>query len=186
MDKRFIVEAKTFVFSVLDGAAVLRVEEKRKNFFGKVILSFQCSEWLVSTMEGLLGFSIEQDFVKSFREGSKVLIARLGGNKTGRFLEATVFGMGGRKCFILILEGSGGWGWHKFSGELRKAADYLLAMVGCRLGSLSALEQKAGKVEGTSLGLATKWTGLSFAGVLMLNPITAMKVVSAWGFFLPD
>jgi hypothetical protein len=104
MDKRFIVEAKTFVFSVLDGESVLRVEEKRKNFSGKVILSFQCSEWLVSTMEGLLGSPVEQDFIKSFREGPKILIARIGGNKAGRFLEVTVFGMGGRKGFILIPE----------------------------------------------------------------------------------
>jgi hypothetical protein len=82
------------------------------------------------------------------------------------------------KGFILILEGSGGWGWHKFSGELRKVADYLSAMVGCRLGSSSALEQKVRKVEGTSLGLATKRTGLSFAEVLRSNPITAVKVTS--------
>jgi len=74
---------------------VLRVEEKRKNFSSKVILSFQCSEWLVSTMEGLLGSPEEQDFVKSFREGPKVLIARIGDNKASRLLEATVFGMGG-------------------------------------------------------------------------------------------
>jgi hypothetical protein len=40
MDKRFIVEAKTFVFSILDGASVLRVEEKRKNFSDEVVLSF--------------------------------------------------------------------------------------------------------------------------------------------------
>jgi hypothetical protein len=95
MDKWFRVEAKTFVFSVSDGASVLRVEEKRKNFSSKVILSFQCSEWLVSTMEGLLGSQEEQDFVKSFREGPKVLIARIGDNKASRLLEATVFGMGG-------------------------------------------------------------------------------------------
>jgi hypothetical protein len=132
----------------------------------------------VSTMEGLLGSPVEQDFVKSFREGPKVLIARIGGNKASRFLEATVFGMGGRKGFILIPEGSGGWGWHKFSDELRKVVDYLSAMVGCGLGSSFALEQKAGKVEGTSLGLATKWIGLSFAEVLRLNPITVGKVSS--------
>jgi hypothetical protein len=181
MDKRFIVEAKTFVFSVFDGASVLRVEEKRKNLSGEVILSFQCSEWLVLTMEGLLGSLEEQDFVKSFREGPKVLIARIGGNKAGCFLEETIFGMGGRKGFILIPEGSGGWGWHKFSGELRKVADYLSAMVGCGLGSSSSLEQKVVKVEGTSLGLATKWTGLSFAEVLRSNPITAMKKVTSVG-----
>jgi hypothetical protein len=54
-------------------------------------------------------------------------------------------------------------------------------MVGCGLGSSSALEQKARKVEGTSLGLATKWTGLSFVEVLRSNPITAMKKVSSLG-----
>jgi hypothetical protein len=30
MEKSFIVESKTFVFSVLDGASMLRVGEKRK------------------------------------------------------------------------------------------------------------------------------------------------------------
>jgi len=48
-------------------------------------------------MEGLLGSPEEQDFVKSFREGLKVLIARIGGNKPGRVLEATIFEMGGWK-----------------------------------------------------------------------------------------
>jgi hypothetical protein len=69
-------------------------------------------------MEGLLVSPEEQDFVKSFREGLKVLIARIGGNKAGRFSEAIVFRMGGQKGFILILEGCGGWGWQKFSGDI--------------------------------------------------------------------
>lgn len=89
--------------------------------------------------------------------------------------------MGGQKGFILILKGSGGWGWHKFSDELRKVANYLSAMVGCELRSSTALEQKVGKVEGTSLGLATKWTGLSFVKVLRSKPITAVKKVSNVG-----
>jgi hypothetical protein len=56
-EKSFIVESKTFIFSVLDGASVLRVKEKRKSFLGKLILSTQCFEWLASTFEILLGFS---------------------------------------------------------------------------------------------------------------------------------
>lgn len=116
MEKSFIVELKTFVFSVLDGVSVLRVEEKRRIFPGELILSTQCSEWLASTLEILLGFPEIQDFIKSFREGSKVLIARRGGNQAGRFLKAAAFGMGGRKGFILIIEGHGGWVWRKFSG----------------------------------------------------------------------
>jgi len=82
MGKSFVVESKTFVFSVLDGASVLRVEEKRKSFSGELILSSQCSEWLASTLEILLDFLEDQDFIKSFREGSQVLIAWKCGNQT--------------------------------------------------------------------------------------------------------
>jgi hypothetical protein len=44
MERRFLVEAKSFVFSVLDGVSVLRVEEKRKDFSGEVLLSNQCTD----------------------------------------------------------------------------------------------------------------------------------------------
>jgi hypothetical protein len=40
MDKNFLVESKSFTFSVLGGASTLRVKEKRKNFLGVVILNF--------------------------------------------------------------------------------------------------------------------------------------------------
>jgi hypothetical protein len=39
MDKKFIVESKSFAFSVLGGALTLRVEEKRKKILGVVILN---------------------------------------------------------------------------------------------------------------------------------------------------
>jgi hypothetical protein len=172
MEKSFIVELKTFVFSVLNGVSVLRVEEKRKSFFGELILSTQCSEWLASMLEILLGFSEDQDFIKSFRERSKVLIARRGGNQAGRFLEAAAFGMGGRKGFILIPKGRGGWGWCKFFGELRMAIEFLSATVGCGLGSSSA---KDGKDEGSRSGLAPFWTGPSFVEVLRSDSISAVK-----------
>jgi hypothetical protein len=72
MDKKFIVESKSFAFLVLGGASMLRLEERRKNFLGVVILNSQSSEWLALMLEVLLGFPEEQYFVKSFREGSKV------------------------------------------------------------------------------------------------------------------
>jgi hypothetical protein len=94
------------------------VVEKRIFFLGEVVLSAQCFDWLALALEVLMGISEDQEFVKSFREGSKILIARRGGNRTGRFLEVTIFGLGGWKGFIIILEGRGGWGWQKFFGEL--------------------------------------------------------------------
>lgn len=130
MEFSFIVESKTFVFSVLDGASMPRVGKKRKSFCGEIFISPSCSELLASTLEILVGFPEDQVFIKSFREGLRVLIARRGCNQAGRFLEAASFGMGGRKGFILIPEGRGGWGWIKFSDELRKAIDSLSALVG--------------------------------------------------------
>jgi hypothetical protein len=135
----------------------------------------------VSTLEVLLGFKEEQDFVKLFREGSKVLIARRGGNKAGRFLKATTFGLGGRKGSILIPEGRGGWGWLKLSDELRKVVDFLSVSVGCGLGSSSTLEKKAVKDDRPILGLAPKWTGPSFAEVLRSDLTTAAKTMPIVG-----
>jgi hypothetical protein len=94
MEKSFLVESKIFVFLVLDGVSRLRVGEKRKSFSGEIVISPQCSEWLASMLEILLGFREDQEFIKSFREGSKILIAWRGGNHTGHFLEAAVFGVG--------------------------------------------------------------------------------------------
>jgi len=96
-------------------------------------------------LEVLLGLPEEQEIVKSFREGSKLLIARRGGNKDGRFLEVSSFGLGGRKGFIVIPKGRGGWGWIKFSDELRKVVDFLSSLVGSGSGSSSSSEKNEGK-----------------------------------------
>jgi hypothetical protein len=181
MDKNFLVESKSFTFSVLGGASTMRVEEKRKNFLGVVILNAQSSEWLTSSLEVVLGLPAEQDFVKSFREGSKVLIARRGGNKAGRILEATTFGLGGRKGSIVIPKGRGGWGWFKFSDELRNVVDFFSASVGGGLGSYSTSEKKAVKDVRPTLGLAPKWTGPSFAEVLRSDSTTAAKKIPIVG-----
>jgi hypothetical protein len=95
-------------------------------------------------MESLLGLPGDQEFIKSFREGSKVLIARRRGNKDGRFL--WVGQSETRRGIILIPEGRGGWGWHKFSGELRRAQDFLFATVGCGRGSLDATVKQGGHI----------------------------------------
>jgi hypothetical protein len=75
MELSFIVESKTFVFSVLEGASTQRVGEKRKSFSDEIFISSPCSEWLASTLELLVDIPKDQDFIKSFREGSRVLIA---------------------------------------------------------------------------------------------------------------
>jgi hypothetical protein len=67
MEKKFSVEAKSFAIVVLDGALVLRVVEKRNKFLGEVVLSSQCSNWLTSTLEVLMGIPKDQEFVKSRR-----------------------------------------------------------------------------------------------------------------------
>jgi hypothetical protein len=70
------------------------------------------------------------------------------------FLEVAVFGLGGRKCLIFFPEGRGGWGWLKFSEELRNVAVCLFAKVGCEHGSPPASFKSGGKEEEAKIGLA--------------------------------
>lgn len=166
MEKSFLVESKIFVFSVLDGALRLRVGEKRKFFSGTIVISPQCSKWLSSTLEILLGFPEDQELIKSFREGSEILIARRVSNHAGRFLEAAVFGLGGRKGLILIPEGRGGWGWLKFSDELRKAAVFLSVKMDCEAKSSYVSVNNEGKEEEAKMRMFPCWKGPSFVEVL--------------------
>jgi hypothetical protein len=78
MERWFFVEAKTFTFSVAEGASGIRVVERRKGHSGVVFLSFQCAEWLVSTVEVVSRSQVDSEFVKSFREGSEVFFLRKG------------------------------------------------------------------------------------------------------------
>jgi hypothetical protein len=59
--------------------------EKRKGFSGFVLLSSRCTVWLVSMVEEALRTTVSEDFVKSFREDSKVTIVWSGGNRCGCF-----------------------------------------------------------------------------------------------------
>jgi len=118
MENCFFVEAKSFIFSVVEGSFELRVVEKRKGFSGWIWLGTECVAWLLSMVEEVLQHLGFEDFVKSFSEGSKVTIVRRGGNSSGRFLEVAVFAVGGRRRMIVFPEGHDGLVWGRVSGEL--------------------------------------------------------------------
>jgi hypothetical protein len=65
------VETKSSAVSVKEGEAVVRLEESRKGFVGKVSLGLQCTGWLLSMVEVALLSSVVKDFIKSFQENSK-------------------------------------------------------------------------------------------------------------------
>jgi hypothetical protein len=141
MERWCCVEAKMFVFTVVEGASVVRLEERRRNFSGLVLLGAQSVGWLVSTMESLLWFPGE-DFVRSFREGSKVLIVRRGGNVARRFLEVAVYTLGGRRGIIYIPEGCDGRGWSRFVLESGKIRDFLKIPIGHGMVRLALVPEK--------------------------------------------
>jgi hypothetical protein len=125
MESRFYVEAKLFPFSMGQGSAELMVAEKRKAFAGVVLLCSRCTMWLLLMVEEVLRNPGVEDFVKSFREGSKVTIMRKGGNRPGHFLEVAVYIVGGRKGLIMFPEGRDGQGWSRVLGELSKVLAFL-------------------------------------------------------------
>jgi hypothetical protein len=130
LESRFFVEAKTFVFSAVERKSELRVEERRKGFSGSVCLGSLSVAWLISKVEEVIRDPGDEEFVKSFREESKAIIIRRGGNKAGRFLEVAVYAEGGRRGLVMFPEGRGGRGWSRVSGELSKAQVFLEAVYG--------------------------------------------------------
>jgi hypothetical protein len=119
-------------------------------------------------VENLQWFSGEKDFIRSFREGSKVLIVRRGGNAAGRFLEVAVYGAGSRRGIIFIPEGRDGRGWRSFVLELGKISAFL--KVPLRLGVVrpaTVLEKTRRKGDGDFF---SKDGAPSFAEVLRSGP----------------
>jgi len=90
------------------------------------MLGARCVAWLLLMVEEVLQNPGFEDFVNSFREGSKVTIVRRGGNSSGRFLEATVYIMGGRRGMILFPEGRDRQGWGHVSRKLNKVLAFFL------------------------------------------------------------
>jgi hypothetical protein len=80
----------------------------------------RCVARLLSMVEEVLRNLGSEDFVNSFREGSKVTIVRRGGNRSDRFLEVAVYAVGVRRGMILFPKGRDGWGWSRVSRELSK------------------------------------------------------------------
>jgi hypothetical protein len=101
MERWCFVGAKTFV------VLVVRLEERRR-FSGLVLLGTHSKVWFASTMDNLLWYLRDKEFVKSFREGSKVLIVMRGGNLTCRYLKVVVYAVGGRRRIIFIPKGRKG------------------------------------------------------------------------------
>lgn len=56
-------------------------------------------------MDELLRFPGDEEFVKSFREGQKILIVRRGGNNSDRFLAVVVYAVGDWRGLLLIPDG---------------------------------------------------------------------------------
>jgi hypothetical protein len=112
------------------------------------MLDSRCAAWLVSMVEEVLRHTVFEDFVKSYREGSKVTIIRRGGNRFGQFLEVMVYAVGGRKGMTLFPEGRDGRGWSRVFGELSKALAFLEATMKARSSGVTSVGEFLGKAAG--------------------------------------
>jgi len=103
---------------MVNGSDELRVVEKNKGFSGFPILGSRCVAWLVSMVKEVLRNIVSEDFVKSYREVSKVTIIRRCGNRFGRFLEVAVYAVVGRRGMTLFPKGWDGRGWSHGGGSV--------------------------------------------------------------------
>jgi len=161
MERKFVVEAKDFFFWAKFGLSQFHWEEKMKSFLGVVVLGSLCSAWLVATRKEALKSPGVENFVKSFREDSKVLIVQRGGNRAGRFLEMASFAIGGRKGFIWFLEGREGQGWRRVAGELSKMVAFLESASGSMVAVEGSLEEELqNSSNGHSFGVSPEKGGV--------------------------
>jgi hypothetical protein len=107
-----------------------------------------------------------ENFVKSFREGSKVTIVQRGGNCSGRFLEVAVYAVGGRRGMFVFPEGRDGRGRGRVSGELSKVLAFFGTPVVSSPFSGVPVGMSLGKVAGV----------LSFAEVVG-SPVVGVPLV---------
>lgn len=105
MERRFVVEAKSFSLSATKGKSEICLEERRKRFSGSISLGIRCSDWLANMVEEAIMSPGKEEFVKSFRVEVEVLMVCKGSNKAGCFLQATVFAKGGWKGVIWLTKG---------------------------------------------------------------------------------
>jgi len=156
------VDAKAFVFSVKEGEAVVRLEERRRGFAGFVVFGVQCTGWLVAMVDMVLRYLDVKDFIKCFREGLKVFIVWRGGNRAKRFLELGVFAKDGRKGLIMIPEGHEGGNGAVLLVNWSKALGFLETKVV----TSSDVPYSMGKNSGMKLGPGVDMGLLSYAAVL--------------------
>jgi hypothetical protein len=103
MEWRFSIEAKSYRFSSKEGSSLFWLEERRKKFVGYILMSTQCSSWLIDMVEAVC--QAKENIAKLFCEGDKALMVHGGANKAGRFLEVAVFAEGGRKGAVWLSMG---------------------------------------------------------------------------------
>jgi hypothetical protein len=92
-------------------------------------------------------------------------------------------GIGGRRGILLIPKGRGGWGLHKFVGELRKEKDFRFATMVCWSGSSFSAKKKGGKGEGPRLGMVLNRMRPSFAEVMRSESCPTVIVMPIVGGF---
>jgi hypothetical protein len=85
MERRFVVEEKTFAFLAKKGNKVIRLEEKRKGFGGFILLGIKCSGWLADMVEEVMEAQMKEDFARTCQDKVRVLKVRVRSNKVGCF-----------------------------------------------------------------------------------------------------
>jgi hypothetical protein len=84
MESHFFMEAKALSFSMEKGKPELYLGGKEKRLLRGCLFGLT---WLIVTVEEVLRFTVDEDFVKSTREASFVLTVWRGGSMDGCFLE---------------------------------------------------------------------------------------------------
>jgi hypothetical protein len=116
------VDSKSFKFGFEVNGRV-RLAEMSRHLFWAVILGWSSLVWLMQAVERLSKGEEDNDKWRTFRLGSTPYVVLRRKNKHGQFIALSEYG-GGRRNYVVILEGSDGKGWVDVWVQLQKLTAY--------------------------------------------------------------
>jgi hypothetical protein len=117
------VDSKSFEFRY-DVSGGVRLAERSRSIFPVVILGWSSIVWLMKAMEGFTKGDESSENWRNFCLGSTTYVVLRRTNKHGQYIELSEYGGGGRRSFVVILEGSDGKGWMDCWVQLQRLRAY--------------------------------------------------------------
>jgi hypothetical protein len=121
----FYVESKSYELRLGNGSQNIKLTEWGRLNLSTVFMGEVRLVWLLKMMNELVLETTGIGACRDHQMGGSVMFLQKRMNKYGKFIEITEYGRGGRRSFVVILEGCEGQGWRHCIVQLGRLVKYM-------------------------------------------------------------